>query len=86
MNESLSPETEGGFFFSFSSMENHKQQGQDPGRCGDCIDYPVTGIFSFDESLSPETEGGFSFLSFRWKTINSRDRILANVGIVLITQ
>jgi hypothetical protein len=38
-----------------------------------------------NESLSPEPEGGFSFLSFRWKTINSRDRILADVGIVLIT-
>jgi hypothetical protein len=66
-------------------MENHKQQGQVPGQCGDCIDYPVTGIFSFDENLSPEMERGFSFLSHRWKTINSRDRILADVGIVLIT-
>ena len=62
MNESLSPAMEGGFFFSFFSMENLKQQGQNPGQCGDCIDYPVTGIISFDESLSPETEGGFFFL------------------------
>ena len=59
MSESLSPETERGFFFSFFSMENLKQQGQDPGQCGDCIDYPVTGIISCDESLSPEMERGF---------------------------
>ena len=60
-DEGLSPETEGGFFFSFFSMENHKEHGQDPGQCGDCIDDPVTGIISFDEGLSPETEGGSFF-------------------------
>ena len=35
------------------------QHGQAPGQCGDCIDYLVTRIISFDEGLSLETEGSF---------------------------
>ena len=46
---------------SFSFDGKPPEHGQAPGQCGDCIDYPVTGIISCDESLSLETEGGFSF-------------------------
>jgi hypothetical protein len=65
-------------------MKNHRSMDRLLANFGDCIDYPVTGIISFERKLLSGNGGKF-FLFHLMKNHRSVDRLLATLGIVLIT-